>query len=188
MVDVSYKSIIQFEKVNEDVQSLHEVATLAYYQAYFGSYSYEELQPYLESFFSQDKLRESMSLDKHDYFLVKKSMRGIGFAQVNHNSGFANGSREYSDDSVEIFKLYLLQKYTGKGIGTRFMTMMTDYYGNDSYNKIFSTVWSLSPRALKFYKKNGFHVQGQLEYNYAGKSNIDLILKKEISRSSGQMP
>lgn len=187
MVDVSYKSLIQFEKVSDaELQSIHEVATLAYYQAYFGSYSYEELKPYLESFFSHETLLESMSLDQHDYFLVKKSMRGIGFAQVNHRSGFLDGSRVQSEDSVEIFKLYLLQKYTGRGIGTRFMTMMTDYYRNYSYKNIFSTVWSLSPRALRFYKKNGFSVEGQLEYDYAGKGNIDLILKKEIGLSSDQ--
>jgi len=189
MVMIGEKSIIQFEKVKEtELRSLHEVATLAYYQAYFGSYTYEELKPYLESFFSEKKLMEEMTRSGVDYFLVKKSGRPIGFSQVNHKGSFDQGLRILSEDSVEIFKLYLLQKYTGRGIGTRFMKMMSDYYESNGYKNLYSTVWSLSSKALRFYKKQGYEIDGQIEYEYAGRNNIDYILKKSINSDSDQRP
>jgi ribosomal protein S18 acetylase RimI-like enzyme len=189
MVAISDKSLIKFELVKDaDLHSLHEVSTLAYYQAYFGAYTYNDLKPYLEDFFSEEILEEEIAKPDQDYFLVKKSDRAIGFAQVKRFVLIEESIRRQSDNSAELFKLYLLQKYTGKGIGTRFMQMMSEHYQSRGFQNFYSTVWSLSPRALRFYKRQGFEVVGEIDYDYAGKNNIDYVLKKNLILVSDRMP
>jgi ribosomal protein S18 acetylase RimI-like enzyme len=188
MVSIKEKSLVSFEKVSaEMLTNLHEVSTLAYFQSYFGPYTYQQLKPYLEEFFSEEILKREMSKSEIDYFLVKLSGKCIGFSLVKRGMAIENGNRTSLPNSAELNKLYLLQKYTGKGFGTQFMKMMSSYYASRNIVNLYATTWALNPRALRFYKRQGFQVMGEIEYEFAGQSNIDLVLKKDLTLSSDQM-
>lgn len=176
---------VSFERLeSESISDLHDVATLAYFQTYFGSYTYIELRPYLEEFFSEEVIKNNLLEGRQEYFLVRYSGKPIGFSYLKHHTGFKNGIRIQDDNSIELSKLYLLQKYTGKGIGTQFMKLMTEHYSKRNISSIYSTTWSLNPKALRFYKKQGFRVIGEIDYEFAGKNNIDLILRKDLNPPS----
>jgi len=188
MISTKPSALIVFDKAEEwDVPALHEVATLAYFQTYFGAYSYAELKPYLRAFFSEEHLKKNIDEGLHEYFLVWFTGRPIGFSYVKRNCGFKQGVRISRKNSAELSKLYLLQRFTGKGIGTRFMEMMISYYCRENLSVLFSTAWSLNQKALRFYKKQGFEAIGEIDYEFAGKNNIDLILRKHLPFSSQRL-
>lgn len=58
-----------------------------------------------------------------------------------------------------ITELVVAREYRGKGIGNVLLDAMKTYLKNNGCKKILIAVFGYNENAIKFYKKNGFHIR-----------------------------
>jgi diamine N-acetyltransferase len=109
---------------------------------------------YMQSCFNNDRLEEEFSDKNAAFFLIYQGREAIGFIKLNIDKAINNHD---ANNSLELERLYLLNKVTGQGIGQQVMQFVTRFA--ESKNK--KIVWLKAmdkSKALEFYRKQGFQV------------------------------
>ena len=84
-------------------------------------------------------------------------------------------------DPAEIFRLYVVQPWHGKGIAKMLMDdaiMAATQRGSDV---IWLGVWERNPRAIAFYKKIGFAEVGAHTFHLGSDPQRDIVMVRSIS-------
>lgn len=88
-------------------------------------------------------------------------------------------SAEKGDDKNKLVSLYVLPKYQGLGIGTRLFEKVLDWFGCDKPIEL--GVAEYNAKAIRFYEKFGFEIEGNMEdYTLASGKRIPLVKMKEV--------
>ena len=107
-------------------------------------------QDYLDKM-TLGKFEEKAFLWLDNILVAKEGDRVIGFV------GYGDHGQE-QPATGEIFALYLLPEYCGKGIGLRLMEAALEHL--KEYPEICLWVFKENKRAIRFYQKCGFHADG----------------------------
>lgn len=108
---------------------------------------------------------------------------------VAESDGNLTGAAEIIYDSIcpagdfiapEICKLYVLQNFTGKGIGFRLISEAEKAVKESGYNQIWLTVYYLNDRAISFYKRQGYNHIGDFEFQMKYNSYLNRVMMKNI--------
>ncbi len=107
-------------------------------------FSWEDIQDEKGEFFD-----EIASMNK--YLLIEYKNEIIGVFYHTHHAALI--------ENVEFHIWFVSSKYTGKGLGTRVLTMMKEYI-NKTYNitTFLMRPWIKNPQAVHTYEKCGFEV------------------------------
>jgi GNAT superfamily N-acetyltransferase len=109
---------------------------------------------YMDISFGAQSLQQQMNDPGAAFFFILYHDEIVGFLKTNAN-------RSYDDSSIgkslELERIYLLEKVTGKGIGRRAVHMLIDKAKEEQVD----TIWLKSmesSKAVQFYKKMGFQI------------------------------
>lgn len=143
--------MVTFKKCEEiDLDLLHKIAV----QSYNDTYKYlwkDEGKLYLDRFYKKEFFKEELSASDIFYFLIYEEENAIGFIKLKESA-----IESYSkSESIELDKLYLLKKYTGKGIGKIIMNFIISFSKEKNASVIWLKVMETSP-AKFVYEKSGF--------------------------------
>ncbi len=99
---------------------------------------------------------EEASLNK--YLLIEYNTEIIGFfCSIHHQAQVEN---------VEFHIWFVSKKYTGRGLGTRVVTMMKEYIRNTyKLNTFVMRPWIRNPQAIRTYEKCGFKIVEEFDLN-----------------------
>ena len=140
-------------ETEEETRGKAYVHWRAWHEAYPGLVS----QEYLDRLTL--KKCEKISFDWPDNLLVAKDAgRVIGFV------GYGDRGEE-APDTGEIFSLYILSEYYGKGVGRQLMDAALEQLRG--YRQICLWVLKDNKRAIRFYQKCGFSPDGEEIYGAA---------------------
>lgn len=135
---------------NGDEREVYAVVLKSWRHAYGGIYSPEFIENFINTHYAPEKLRS----------LLPKLKKGKMFFQVavdnNRNKivGFCNiGDR---GEGMELFRIYLLPSYIGKGIGKRLLQLGEEFIKSKGINKYFCYVHKNNQLGINFYLKSGF--------------------------------
>ena len=117
---------------------------------------------YVESNFSYAKLKEELANPNSIFFLIYFENNIVGYFKLNLNKDF----KDYvPSDTLELQRLYFIDKVVGKGLGTKAMQYVIDYA--KSYNKKLLWLTSMdSSRSVDFYKKFDFFISHEYQLNF----------------------
>ncbi len=144
-------------------------------KAYVHWKSWHEAYPGLVSDDYLDKLTlekcEKIAYSWPDNIIVaKEDNRVIGFV------GFGNRGNE-APDTGEIFALYVLPEYYGKGVGRKLMEAGLEQLKD--YPQVCLWVLRENKRAIRFYRKLGFVTDGEeMTGQNIGATEIRMVLQK----------
>jgi diamine N-acetyltransferase len=78
----------------------------------------------------------------------------------------------------ELYRIYLLSEYIGKGIGKKLLQLSEDFLRSKKARKYHAYVWKKNKAALDFYKRNGFtKLEGK------NKNKVEICLEKKLRSS-----
>ena len=118
----------------------------------------EELLEYLENTYCPVKLAKSLRKENNVYLLALADGEPAGFAKIKKHS--LNEHIE-SGAQMELQKIYVLQEYHGKGIGTALLKE-TRNLARDIYpDYIWLDTHISNENAIRLYEKNGFKKIGK---------------------------
>ena len=81
----------------------------------------------------------------------------------------------------ELSKLYVLERFYGKGIGLGLLTLAENQLMEDGYTELNLEVWKQNERAIVFYKKQGFVSIGNVDFPMEFNTYENFVMNKKLS-------
>lgn len=126
---------------------------------------------------SIEKLTNEIEQEDSLFFFAFSTHNLIGYLKINTNK---TQTEQQIQPSLEIERIYVLQKYHGKKIGQILLDQALQLAQNLNVNYVWLGVWEKNPRAISFYKKNGFEVFDQHSFQLGDDLQTDIMMKKSI--------
>lgn len=158
--------VIKRMETEDEIRGKAYVHWKAWHEAYPGLVSSD----YLDRL-TLEKCGEMARRWTDGILVAKEQGRVIGFA------GYGNRGEE-APETGEIFAMYVLSEYYGKGVGQRLMEAALKELG--SGRQICLWVLKENKRAIRFYEKNGFSPDGEELFSAAcNAAEIRMISKQQ---------
>jgi ribosomal protein S18 acetylase RimI-like enzyme len=169
--------------INLRLANLDDVTNLVVLkqQVWVSTYAIEGIQKeysvYLLDIFTLENEKAILE-DQHKFTLIAE-FKGhlIGCAEVNLNP---SESIPQIENIPEISRLYVLERFCGKGIGKMLLNETISALKKINYNGVWLSAYHKNQRAINFYKQNGFNDIGKLLFDMNGNKYENRILINEF--------
>lgn len=159
-----------------DLDELRSVALKTNIEKWTPFYKPIDLENYLKDTFNVDKLKASLENPDHAWYLALDGNKIIGYTQGCPCHLPFDGAK---DTDGEVGKLYLLEKYQNKGIGTKLLEGIINWIESRFSKTIYVSVFSENPGAQRIYFRHGFEKVGQYLLPVGEQQDIEFILRRE---------
>lgn len=170
---------IQVKKVSiNDIEELRKIGRQTFLDTFGASNSDENMAKYLEEGFSLEKLTNELNNKNSDFFFAMIGNDIIGYLKLN--IGQSQTELLY-EKALEIERIYVLKEYHGKKVGQILYDKAFQIAILKNVDFIWLGVWEENPRAINFYKKNGFVEFDTHIFKLGEDEQMDIMMKKMMS-------
>ena len=138
----------------EDVPALSFIAKKTFYDTFTGTCTEDDMNHFLEKFYSETILATEVTDNKLQYFFAEIDGEIVGY--ILFSDGEISFDEIKGSTALELRRLYVIKEYHGKGIAQKIMNFFLDYAIAQGYDVAFLGVWEHNLKAQKFYDKFGF--------------------------------
>ncbi|HEY0080479.1 MAG TPA: GNAT family N-acetyltransferase [Pyrinomonadaceae bacterium] len=160
-----------------DVEILADLGARTFAETFAAENSAENMDAYLSSAFSAERTAEELA-DKASVFLIAE-MEGeaAGYAKLlaGEPPSCVEGER-----AIELSRLYVGQKWLGRGIGQALMQKCVDEARRAGARTMWLGVWERNFRAQAFYRKWGFRHVGEQIFMLGSDAQTDWVMQCEL--------
>lgn len=170
---------IQVKKVSiNDIEELRKIGRQTFLDTFGASNSDENMAKYLEEGFSLEKLTNELNNKNSAFFFAMIGNDIIGYLKLN--IGQSQTELLY-EKALEIERIYVLKEYHGKKVGQILYDKAFQIAILKNVDFIWLGVWEENPRAIHFYKKNGFVEFDMHIFKLGEDEQMDIMMKKMMS-------
>ncbi len=160
-----------------DINQLQKIGRDTFFETFASGNTEENMKKYLEEGFSVSKLEEELTDKNAEFYFAIIDDAVIGYLKVN----FGQSQTELQDDSaVEIERIYVLKEFHGKNVGQVLYNKAIDLARDKKSNYVWLGVWEENPRAINFYKKNGFIEFDKHIFKLGEDEQTDIMMKLKL--------
>ena len=135
------------------------------------------MSKYLEEGFSEEKLTNELNDTNAEFYFAKLQGQVIGYLKLN----FGESQTELKDEkALEIERIYVLKEFQGKSVGQLLYDQAIKIAKNKRVDYVWLGVWEENPRAISFYKKNGFVEFDKHIFRLGDDEQSDIMMKMFI--------
>lgn len=150
---------INIRKISEnDISIFSEIARTTFYDTFTGTCTEEDMQGFLDEYYSQDKLGKEVEDENLFSFFAEVDGKPAAYVQFRETFDVFPEVQQWK--SLELKRLYVLGEFHGKGIAQKLMEFFLEYAVQQKYEAVWLGVWEHNIRAQKFYEKYGFRDSG----------------------------
>ncbi|QCR21242.1 GNAT family N-acetyltransferase [Pontibacter sp. SGAir0037] len=139
-----------------DISLLKDIAIRSYKNHYIYLW-YDGGEDYIEQSFGEDRLAEEHADPNAAFFLIYKEDELVGFLKLNIDQALEGYTAQ---ESLELERIYLLKKASGRGIGSEVVAFTKEYARQRGKKVVWLKAMDSSHQALRFYIQNGFEICG----------------------------
>jgi diamine N-acetyltransferase len=161
----------------EDSQKLQEIGYKTFKETFEDQNSSKNMKAYLEEAFNINQVENELSNPSSHFFFVSFNDEVAGYLKVN--TGNAQ-TEEMDDDSLEIERIYIINKFQKHGLGKYLFNKAMDIALEGNKKRIWLGVWEKNENAISFYKKMGFVQTGAHSFYMGNEEQTDLIMTKSL--------
>jgi ribosomal protein S18 acetylase RimI-like enzyme len=174
-------SNIEIRKVTtNDLEELQKIARLTFYETFASGNTEENMNKYLDEAFSFTKLTTELSDNNAEFYFATIDNKVIGYLKLN----FGQSQTELQDNkAVEIERIYVLKEYHGKGVGQLLYDQAIKIARQKNAHYVWLGVWEKNPRAINFYKKNGFVEFDKHIFKLGNDEQTDIMMKLKLNEN-----
>lgn len=160
-----------------DIDQLQKIGRDTFFETFASGNTEENMKKYLEEGFSVSKLEEELTDENAEFYFAIIDDAVIGYLKLN----FGQSQTELQDDSaVEIERIYVLKEFHGKNVGQVLYNKAIDLARDKKSNYVWLGVWEENPRAINFYKKNGFIEFDKHIFKLGEDEQTDIMMKLKL--------
>jgi len=161
----------------EDLCILQEISYETFNETFKQQNSPENMKAYLERAFNLKQLEKELSNTSSEFFFVYFNDEVTGYLKVNINDA---QSEEMSDESLEIERIYIKNKFQKHGLGKYLLNKAMEIAMKYHKKKVWLGVWEKNENAIAFYKKMGFVRTGSHSFYMGDEEQMDFIMTKTL--------
>lgn len=156
---------------------LQEISIETFNDTFKDQNSAANMNAYLERAFNLKQLEKELSTISSNFFFIYYNDEPAGYLKVNLNDA---QSEKMGDESLEIERIYIRNKFQGKGLGKYLINKAIKLAIEQSKKMIWLGVWERNDNAIGFYKKLGFVQTGAHSFYMGDEEQIDIIMSKTL--------
>ncbi|MEO0075386.1 MAG: GNAT family N-acetyltransferase [candidate division WOR-3 bacterium] len=174
-------SNIEIKKVTtNDLEELQKISRLTFYETFASGNTEENMNKYLDEAFSFTKLTKELSDNNSEFYFATIDNKVIGYLKLN----FGQSQTELQDNkAVEIERIYVLKEYHGKGVGQLLYDQAIKIARQKNADYVWLGVWEKNPKAINFYKKNGFVEFDKHIFKLGNDKQTDKMMKLKLNHN-----
>lgn len=154
---------IKFEAVSNETSQLYcKLGIKAYKEHYLHLWKNNDPTPYIEESFTIDVVRHELNDNLSSLWLIYKEDTAVGILKLIKDT--PTGSHT-TKESLLLEKIYILNKFSGNGIGSLALSWVETYCKNWNKQVLWLETMQKGP-ALNFYLKNGYHILNEKQLKF----------------------
>lgn len=165
--------------VPADARSLGVLGT----QVFLDTYAPQGIRPLIADevleHFSTDAIARLLAQPVTVFIVAESAGHLIGFAQLTRG---AKPPHNEVTDAVELARLYVLERFTGRGVGQRLLRESERRAVSNHASMLWLTAWIGNARALAFYAAQGYAEAGKTFYDFQGELYENRLFAKTLMR------
>ena len=170
---------IEIQNVTLDnLDQLQKIGRQTFFETFASGNTEENMQNYLEEGFSIAKLTAELNDTNAAFYFALFETNIIGYLKVN----FGQSQTELQDDkALEIERIYVLKEFHGKRVGQLLYDEAIQIARRHNADYVWLGVWEKNPRAIHFYKKNGFVEFDKHIFKLGNDEQTDIMMKLQLT-------
>ncbi|MBK8698541.1 MAG: GNAT family N-acetyltransferase [Saprospiraceae bacterium] len=161
-----------------DLNQLQKISRETFYESFAAGNTGENIKSYLEEGFSVDKLTTELSDKNSEFYFATVDNEIIGYLKVNFNEA---QTELKNDKALEIERIYVYKQFHGKKAGQVLFEKALQIARQHKADYVWLGVWEENPRAISFYKKNGFIEFDKHIFKLGSDEQTDIMMKRQLS-------
>jgi ribosomal protein S18 acetylase RimI-like enzyme len=137
----------------QEINQLQEIGRQTFFETFAAGNTEENMKNYLEEGFSIQKLTAELENKNSEFYFAELDSNVIGYLKLNSGSSQTELKEQ---TALEIERIYVLKDYHGKAVGQLLYDKAISIAKEKNVSYVWLGVWEENPRAIQFYKKNGF--------------------------------
>lgn len=162
----------------EELPTLQKISIETFRETFESQNSSENLDAYLKRAFHSKQLEKELSNEFSEFFFVYLNSEMVGYLKINIGNA---QSEKMGDESLEIERIYVKNKYQKHGIGKILLNTAIEFALERDKKEIWLGVWEKNENAIAFYKKMDFVQTGVHSFYMGEEEQTDLIMTKAIN-------
>ncbi|MBS7566712.1 GNAT family N-acetyltransferase [Mucilaginibacter sp. Bleaf8] len=163
-----------------DIDQLQKISRQTFSETFSAGNRAENMARYLEEGFSAQKLAAELSDEASSFYFAMQNDEVIGYLKLN----FGQAQTEIKDNkALEIERIYVLKEYHGQSVGQLLYDTAMQVATQNGATYVWLGVWEENPRAISFYKKNGFVPFDKHIFKLGDDEQTDIMMKKVLEAS-----
>lgn len=170
---------IEIRKVAlNDIEQLQKIGRQTFQETFSESNSEDNMKSYLDERFSKVKLTAELADVNSEFYFATLDNEAIGYLKVN----FGESQTELKDSkALEIERIYVSKEFLGKSVGQFLYDKAIQIAKQKGAEYVWLGVWEENPRAISFYKKNGFIEFDKHIFRLGDDEQTDIMMKLKLS-------
>jgi diamine N-acetyltransferase len=161
-----------------DIDQLQKIGRQTFYETFSAANSEENMSKYLDEKFSIEKLTTELKDNNSEFYFATLDDDVIGYLKLN----FGQSQTEIKDDkAIEIERIYVLRSFHGKSVGQILYDRAMHIARLRNADFVWLGVWEENPRAINFYKKNGFVEFDKHVFKLGNDEQTDIMMKLQLN-------
>ena len=167
------------QKVTLDhMDQLQKIGRQTFFETFASGNTEENMKNYLEEGFSVAKLTSELNDNNAEFYFATLDGQVIGYLKLN----FGQSQTELKDDhALEIERIYVLKDFHGKSVGQILYDKAIQIARQKCADYVWLGVWEENPRAINFYKKNGFVEFDKHVFKLGNEQQTDIMMKLKLN-------
>lgn len=169
---------IYIKKVTlNNIDQLQKIGRQTFFETFSAVNTEENMKKYLEEGFSIEKLTTELKDNNSEFYFATLDNNVIGYLKLN----FGQSQTELQDDNaLEIERIYVSKEFQGKKVGQLLYDKAIQIARQKKADYVWLGVWEENPRAINFYRKNGFVEFDKHVFKLGNDEQTDLMMKLKL--------
>jgi ribosomal protein S18 acetylase RimI-like enzyme len=160
-----------------DINELQLISRQTFFETFSAGNTEENMTKYLDEGFSVEKLTAELKDRNSEFYFARLAESVIGYLKLN----FGQSQTELQDDkALEIERIYVLKEFHGKNVGKLLYNQAIQIARQKNADYVWLGVWEENPRAISFYKKNGFVEFEKHIFKLGNDEQTDIMMKLNL--------
>lgn len=162
-----------------EIDELQRIGRQTFSETFALDNTEEDMKKYLAEGFSSEKLHVELTDKNCELYFARLNNEITGYLKVN----FGQSQTEINDaNTLEIERIYVLKEFQGKKVGQQLFKKAMEIARRKSVNYVWLGVWEENPRAIRFYKKNGFVEFDKHIFKLGNDEQTDIMMKLQLKK------
>lgn len=172
---------IEITKIDlNEIEQLQIIGKQTFFETFAEGNSEENMKKYLEESFTNELLKTELTNPNSEFYFARMDNNVIGYLKIN----FGNAQTELKNNkAIEIERIYVLKEFHGKNAGQVLFEKAFEIAKQLNADYLWLGVWEENPRAINFYKKNGFVEFDKHVFKLGDDEQTDIMMKLQIDNS-----